>query len=164
MNRLLPPRKTGLDSVVERLASKLDSDFYRAAAHKVEQEKLEAKTQGICLEPLTQSENAQMQSWTTGFEYKEIQKLKHGGNSSVVVGPTGRELPRGDINGALDRSKSPTSSEGSKENIEDDFDMKSENVDDNSNTVKYPCPVCKQGFAKISNVYKHLTASHGKSR
>lgn len=161
INRLLPPRKPNLTSVVDKLASKLDSDFYKTAEKKVATEKKLTKTEGVCLEPMTQSSNAHFQSWTAGFEYREVQNLKQ--PVTVAIAPTGKELPKGDMNGALDRSKSPTTSEGSKENIEEDFD-KSTSIDDNGNTVRYPCPECKKGFAKVSNVYKHLASNHGKSK
>jgi len=161
INRLLPPRKPNLSSVVDKLASKLDSEFYKTAEQKVATEKKLTKTEGICLEPMKESSNAQFQSWTTGFEYKEVQTLKQ--PVTVAIAPTGKELPKGDMNGALDRSKSPTTSEGSKENIEEEFE-KTASIDDNGNTVRYPCPECKKGFAKVSNVYKHLASNHGKSK
>ena len=37
-------------------------------------------------------------------------------------------------------------------------------MDDNGNTVRYPCPECKKGFSKIGNVYKHLSNTHGKRK
>eukprot|EP00092_Neocalanus_flemingeri_P039851 GFUD01043402.1.p1 GENE.GFUD01043402.1~~GFUD01043402.1.p1 ORF type:complete len:648 (-),score=155.03 GFUD01043402.1:902-2845(-) len=161
INRLLPPRKANLTAVVDKLASKLDSEFYKTAEQKVATEKKLTKTDGICLEPMSQSSNAQFQSWTSGFEYKEVQTLKQ--PVIVAIAPTGKELPKGDMNGAIDRSKSPTTSEGSKENIEEEFE-KNTSIDDNGNTVRYPCPECKKGFAKVSNVYKHLATNHGKSK
>jgi len=161
INRLLPPRKPNLSSVVDKLASKLDSEFYKTAEKKIATEKKLTKVDGVCLEPMKQSSNAQFQSWTAGFEYREVQTLKQ--PVSVALAPTGKELPKGDMNGAIDRSKSPTTSEGSKENIEEDFD-KNTSIDDNGNTVRYPCPECKKGFAKVSNVYKHLSSNHGKSK
>jgi len=161
INRLLPARKPNLNSVVDKLASKLDSEFYKTAEKKVATEKKLTKTDGICLEPMNQSANAQFQSWTSGFEYREVQTLKQ--PVTVALAPTGKELPKGDMNGALDRSKSPTTSEGSKENIEEDFE-KNAGIDDNGNTVRYPCPECKKGFTKITNVYKHLASNHGKSK
>jgi len=161
INRLLPPRKPNLNSVVDKLASKLDSEFYKTVEKKVATEKKLTKTEGICLEPMNQNSNAQFQSWTTGFEYKEVQNLKQA--VTVALAPTGKELPKGDMNGAIDRSKSPTTSEGSKENVDEDFD-KNTSIDDNGNTVRYPCPECKKGFAKVSNVYKHLASNHGKNK
>jgi len=119
INRLLPPRKPNLSTVVDKLASKLDSEFYKTAEKKVATDKKLTKTDGVCLEPMKQSANAQFQSWTSGFEYREVQTLKQ--PVTVALAPTGKELPKGDMNGAIDRSKSPTTSEGSKENIEEDF-------------------------------------------
>ena len=119
INRLLPPRKPNLSTVVDKLASKLDSEFYKTAEKKVATDKKLTKTDGVCLEPMKQSANAQFQSWTAGFEYREVQSLKQ--PVTVALAPTGKELPKGDMNGAIDRSKSPTTSEGSKENIEEDF-------------------------------------------
>lgn len=66
------------------------------------------------------------------------------------------------MGGALDRSKSPTSSEGSKENRETS-DLEGGALDSNGNTVKYPCPDCKKGFSKVGNVYKHMKEQHGRS-
>jgi hypothetical protein len=62
------------------------------------------------------------------------------------------------MDGALKRSNSPTSSDGSKENIEEE---------DNNNLAgltRYPCPVCKKAFTKVGNVYKHLAANHNKTK
>ena len=62
------------------------------------------------------------------------------------------------MNGALKRACSPTSSDSSKENIEEE---------DNNNmggTTRYPCPECKKSFTKIPLVYKHLAAQHNKTK
>ena len=71
---------------------------------------------------------------------------------------TQSSLSRGDMNGALKRACSPTSSDSSKENIEEE---------DNNNmggTTRYPCPECKKSFTKIPLVYKHLAAQHNKTK
>ena len=67
---------------------------------------------------------------------------------SVEVGDNGKEMSGRDV----DREKSPASSDESKENMDEDFDPNAP-VDDNGNTVKYPCPECKKGFSKVGNVY-----------
>merc|ERR1719481_1287357 len=61
------------------------------------------------------------------------------------------------MNGAIKRSNSPTSSDGSKENVEED----------NNNLglmMRYPCPICKQAFHKMKTVYKHLSVHHNKTK
>lgn len=161
INRLLPPKKPNLSSVVDKLAAKLDSDFFKKAEQKVETEKKMTKTDGVCLEPMNQSNNAQFQSWTSGFEYREIQTAKQ--PVTVAIAPSGKELPKGDMNGTLDRSKSPANIDGGKENIEEE-NGNTASLDDNGNTVKYPCPECKKAFAKINTVYKHLATNHGKTK
>jgi len=166
VNRLLPPNKRSLNSVLSKLTNQLDHGQYcKETANKVDTDKEHTKTEGICLEPLKQSNNAQFQSWTTGFEYREVQQIIKA-EDTIVIGPDGQEIPKGDMNGTLERSKSPTSSEGSKENQNEDFEDKNGNgsLDANSNTVRYPCPECKKGFSKVTNVYTHLAKLHGKSR
>merc|ERR1719347_25322 len=163
INRLIPPSKKSLNNVVSNLAAKLDGNFYKEAQDKVNAQKKLTKTEGVCLEPMTQSNNAKFQSWTTGFEYKEVQTLKNS-ESTVIIGPTGQELPKGDMNGALDRSKSPTSSEGSKENIDTSLLDDSKNSEKSPNISRYPCPECKKGFSKVKNVYNHLKTIHGRTQ
>ena len=80
---------------------------------------------------------------------------------SLTVGPDGKEVSSKDP--PSDRSKSPEDREDSKENIDEDYDPNAA-VDDNGNTVKYPCPECKKGFSKVGNVYKHLSNHHGKTK
>ena len=77
----------------------------------------------------------------------------------MEVGDNGKEMSGRDV----DREKSPASSDESKENMDEDFDPNAP-VDDNGNTVKYPCPECKKGFSKVGNVYKHLSNHHGMGR
>ena len=89
------------------------------------------------------------------------------------------------MNGLLKRSDtlvekrpgSPTTSDSSKENMEEE---------DNNNMSgltrsaflrfydiihgkpffkpRYPCPICKKAFSKVGNVYKHLANQHNKSK
>lgn len=75
----------------------------------------------------------------------------------------GKEVKGATTNKDDVRTKSPTNSEESKENIEEEFDQNVP-VDDNGNTVKYPCPECKKGFSKLGNVYKHLHNVHGRTK
>ena len=51
------------------------------------------RTDGVCLEPIAQTTAAQFQSWTTGFEYQQVQRLNKR-QVMAAVGPNGRELPR----------------------------------------------------------------------
>ena len=82
---------------------------------------------------------------------------------SVVVGQDGKEEKEVSTRKSS-RAKSPEENrEESKENIEEEYDP-GVAVDDNGNTVKYPCPECKKGFSKVGNVYKHLSNHHGMAK
>jgi len=151
VNRLLPVGKKGLDSVVERLAAKA------GAEHRAQVSEEARFTDGICLEPIKQTDAAQFQSWTTGFEYQEVQRL-NARESTVALAPNGQELPRGDMNGLLKRPASPTTSDSSKENMDE------EDNNNMSGLTRYPCPICKKAFSKVGNVYKHLASQHNKSK
>jgi len=151
VNRLLPVGKKGLGSVVERLAAKA------GAEHRAQLSEEETRTDGICLEPIKQTDAAQFQSWTTGFEYQEVQRMNTR-ESTVALAPSGQELPRGDVNGLLKRAGSPTASDSSKENIDE------EDNNNMSGLTRYPCPICKKAFSKVGNVYKHLAGVHNKSK
>jgi len=148
---LLPPSKSGLTSVVERLAARA------GAVHRAELVEDVVRTDGVCLEPIAQTKEAHFQSWTTGFEYQEVQRLNNR-ETTVALGPNGQELPRGDMNGALKRANSPTTSDSSKENIDE------EDNNNLSGMTRYPCPVCKKAFSKVGNVYKHLSTHHNKTK
>ena len=50
-------------------------------------------TDGLCLEPIKQTSKAHFQSWTTGFEYREVQALNNR-EATLAVGPNGKQLPR----------------------------------------------------------------------
>jgi len=157
VNRLLPPKKASLSSVVDKLAAKRAAEYLDNANDKVDIEDKNAQTDAVYMEPMSHSIKAQFQSYSTGFKYREIQALNNA--VSLVVGPDGKEITAKE----QDRTKSPTNSEESKENMDDDYDPNAP-VDDNGNTVKYPCPECKKGFSKVGNVYKHLSNHHGKTK
>lgn len=160
VNRLLPPKKASLSSVVDKLAAKRAAEYLDNANDKVDIEDNNAQTDAVYMEPMSHSVKAQFQSYSTGFKYREIQALNNA--VSLVVGPDGKSMEV--TSKDQDRTKSPTNSEESKENMmDDDYDPNAP-VDDNGNTVKYPCPECKKGFSKVGNVYKHLSNHHGKTK
>lgn len=140
VNRLLPSKKEGLQSVLDRLANRT---------------KPSASEHAVLLEPLSENKNAVFQNLleirTIGQEYIEQNNET---TETILVGRDGQEMPRDMMDEpAILRADSPAGSDNSKEN----------DVRERKQKTIYPCPLCKQDFSKVNTVYKHLGRIHGKT-
>jgi len=162
LNKLLPNRKPSLSSVVAKLSARSAAEqLNKLSEEKNEVENDNTRVDAVLVEPISQTVKARFQSYSAGYRYKDLQALESA--VSVVLDQEGKEVKGATTNKDDVRTKSPTNSEESKENIEEEFDQNVP-VDDNGNTVKYPCPECKKGFSKLGNVYKHLHNVHGRTK
>jgi len=138
VSRLLPPRKEGLKSVIDRLASRIEPSII--------------SRDYVVFEPILENSAAAFQTLakmqTAGKDYRS---MKEDTAQTLVVAPTGISMPKGPISG-FDNPSSPSSPDNSKENNEVEMRM------------TFPCPICKKvSYSKISNIYKHLEVKHKKS-
>ncbi|XP_023331337.1 zinc finger protein 800 [Eurytemora carolleeae] len=138
-SRLLPPRKEGLQRIVDRLAARIEPS---------------ERNDILLLEPMVENSSAVFQTLatieTTGMDVKQLSRDK---SETVVVAPSGLPLTKGSLPN-VERPCSPCSSDNSKENNEVE------------KVWRYPCPICKGKrvyYSKIFTVYKHIERHHNKS-
>jgi len=161
VNRLLPPKKQGINAVVASLRAKVgnkEASYYENQYREITARKSEAEAGTLELEPINETGSGLFQTWkvndgeapTTGQYYRVIQEKQ--APISVAVGPNGMELPRGIPPGMERTGPVSPGSEGSKENHADGEEK-----------IKFQCPTCRKSFSNIKTVLKHLVKAHNQT-
>ena len=167
VNRLLPPGRTGLASIVNKLRARqdgVDSQYYQ---HRVPPPPPApvSNSQVVHLEPIYETDSGLMQSWrvsedgeTLGQTYRAWQEAEQE-KQCYKVWPNGQVTSSKEIiklvagpAGETFSVRLPYDAFNSVEDIESD--------DEDTGYTKYPCPTCRKTYSKIMSVFRHMVAVH----
>ena len=167
VNRLLPPGKTGINTIVNKLRARQEGVETSHYQHHQRSPPVQppAPEMTVHLEPIYETENCLMQSWrvsqdgeTVGETYRAWQEAEQD-KQCFKVWPNGHVTSSKEIvklvtadNGDIFSVRVPVDQFASIEDIDSD--------DEDSGYIKYPCPTCRKTYSKIMNVFKHMVDVH----
>ena len=168
VNRLLPPGKTGLTNVVNKLRARQEGvkqSHYQHHQRRPPVPPSVTNTQVVHLEPMYETESGLMQSWrvsedgeTLGETYRAWQEAEQDKQCYQV-------WPNGHVTSSKETIKLVTGPTGETFSVRvpveefasiDDLDSD----DEDSGYVKYPCPTCRKTYSRIMNVFHHMVKVH----
>ena len=168
INRLLPPGKPGLTSVVNRLRARqegVDSQHYQ---HRVPPPPPVPVRPDLVvhLEPIYETESGLMQSWRVSEEGESLGQTYRAWQEAEQEKQCYKVWPNGQVTSSKETIKLVAGPGGETFSVRVPCDSLVDRVEDieseeeDCGYTKYPCPSCRKSYSKIMSVFRHMVAVH----
>ena len=165
VDRLLPPGKTGLRSVVAKLRARQEGRSQAQPSQRVPPVRSSTSTQVVHLEPIYETDSGLMQSWRVSEEGETLGQTYRAWQEAEQEKQCYKVWPNGQVTSSKETIKLVAGPDGQTFSVRvpsDAFntveDIESE--DEDTGYTRYPCPTCRKSYSKIMSVFRHMVASH----
>jgi len=168
VNRLLPPGKTGLANIVNRLRAEQEGrgeSYYQHHQRSPAVAPAPASTQVVHLEPMYETDSGLMQSWRVSEDGETVGETYRAWQEAEQDKQCYRVWPNGHVTSSKETIKLVTGPTGQTFSVRvpvdafasiDDIDSD----DEDCGYTKYPCPTCRKTYSKIMSVFQHMVKVH----
>ena len=167
VNRLLPPGRTGLTSIVAGLRARQEgraSEFYQHRAAPPPPPPA-SNSQVVHLEPIYETDSGLMQSWRVSEDGETLGQTYRAWQEAEQEKQCYKVWPNGQVTSSKETIKLVAGPDGQTFSVRvpcDAFnsveDIESE--DEDTGYTRYPCPTCRKTYSKIMSVFRHMVAVH----